>query len=282
MKDSPQLHWPCPSLVIHPSCRCLCCEKLEDIETEKGSMLDSTKMNEIMSKCLAAGQAERYVQLTFWIIEILVSLLNYLYNLVRLWLHCLPLSIDMAKDLNWARHSCKNCCCILTLPGRQQARKHLRRRPLKLPTLENPWECLVLTHHKLPGQLHTEKLTHENLETSQEHCHFSLTVAKIQTSSMSSKTWALQEVCIRSRHCIWSKRRGGRFPTDFVQLFLLFIHCSCSCCFVLFLDLLERRVFGRNVLIVESFLYIAQCSHWHYAHSFRSPCACATNPRSRN
>ena len=53
MKDSPQLHWP-----SHPSCGCLCCEKREDIETEKGSMLDSTKMDEIMSKCLAAGQAE--------------------------------------------------------------------------------------------------------------------------------------------------------------------------------------------------------------------------------
>ena len=50
---------------------------------------------------------------------------------------------------------------------------------------------------------------HENLETSKEQRHFSLTVAKIQTNSMSSKTWALQEVCIRSRHCIWSKRRGG-------------------------------------------------------------------------
>lgn len=151
-----------------------------------------------MSKCLAAGQAEEiiyiYLQLKFWIIESFVCLLNYLYNLVRLCLHGLPLSIHMAK----------------TLPGRQQARKHLSRRPLKLPTLENPWECLVLTHHKLPGQLHTEKRVRMKIwKLLLEQRHFSLTVAKIQTNSMSSKTWALQEVCIRSRHCIWSKRRGG-------------------------------------------------------------------------
>lgn len=41
-----------------------------------------------------------YVQLKFWIIESFVCLLNYLYNLVRLRLHGLPLSIHMAKDLN--------------------------------------------------------------------------------------------------------------------------------------------------------------------------------------
>lgn len=36
-------------------------KNFEDIETEKGSMLDSTKMDEIMSKCLAAGQAEEII-----------------------------------------------------------------------------------------------------------------------------------------------------------------------------------------------------------------------------
>ena len=30
---------------------------LQDVETENGDKIDATKMNEIMTKCLAAGQA---------------------------------------------------------------------------------------------------------------------------------------------------------------------------------------------------------------------------------
>ena len=44
---------PAPSYVLpHPAISC------QDVETEKGDKIDATRMNEIMSKCLAAGQAD--------------------------------------------------------------------------------------------------------------------------------------------------------------------------------------------------------------------------------
>ena len=44
---------PATSYVLHrPATSC------QDVETEKGEKIDATRMNEIMSKCLAAGQAE--------------------------------------------------------------------------------------------------------------------------------------------------------------------------------------------------------------------------------